>query len=67
MRTSSVQVATAFMAVVRDGADVGGSLIHSPYAAVDAQTMLRLAYTYGSAFKEASHDGSPRFSDAVGG
>ncbi len=50
MRTSSVQVGTASWRFQRQWElMLGGSLFHSPYAALDAQTMLRLAYTYGSA------------------
>ncbi len=50
MRTSSVQVATASWRFLRQWeAMLGSSLFHSPYAALDAQTMLRLAYTFGSA------------------
>jgi hypothetical protein len=50
MRTSSVQVATASWRFLRQWElMLGGSLFHSPYAAMDAQTMLRLAYTFGSA------------------
>jgi hypothetical protein len=50
MRTSSVQVATTSWRFLRQWeVMLGGSLFHSPYAALDAQAMLRLAYTYGSA------------------
>ncbi len=50
MRTSSVQVATTSWRFQRQWEMMlGGSLFHSPYAALDAQAMLRLAYTYGSA------------------
>ncbi len=50
VRTSSVQVATSSWRFLRQWeVMLGGSLFHSPYAAVDAQAMLRLAYTYGSA------------------
>jgi hypothetical protein len=50
MRTSSVQVATSSWRFQRQWeVMLGGSLFHSPYAAMDAQAMLRLAYTYGSA------------------
>jgi len=50
MRTSSVQVATSSWRFQRQWElMLGGSLFHSPYAALDAQAMLRLAYTYGSA------------------
>jgi len=47
--TSSVQMATSSWRFHRKWElMLGGSLFHSPYAAVDAQGMLRLAYTYGS-------------------
>ena len=49
MRTSSVQVATTTLRVLKQWEmTLGGSLFHSPYAAMDAQAMLRLAYTFGS-------------------
>jgi hypothetical protein len=50
MRTSSVQALTASWRFKSQWElMLGSSLFHSPYAAVDAQSMLRLAYTYGSA------------------
>ena len=50
MRTSSVQVATGSWRFLRQWElMLGGSLFHSPYAAMDAQAMLRLSYVYGSA------------------
>jgi len=50
MRTSSVQLATTSWRFHRRWeAMLGGSLFHSPYAVSDAQAMLRLAYTFGSA------------------
>ena len=49
MRTSSVQVATSSWRFFKQWEMMlGGSLFHSPYAAMDAQAMLRLAYTFGS-------------------
>lgn len=49
MHTSSVQLATTSWRFHRQWeAMLGGSLFHSPYAAMDAQAMLRLAYTFGS-------------------
>lgn len=50
MHTSSVQLATTAWRFHRQWeAMLGGSLFHSPYAAMDAQAMLRLSYTFGSA------------------
>jgi hypothetical protein len=50
VRTSSVQALTTTWRFQKQWElMLGGSLFHSPYAAVDAQSMLRLAYTYGSA------------------
>ena len=49
MKTSSVQMATTSWRFVKKWElMLGGSLFHSPYAAMDAQAMLRLAHTYGS-------------------
>jgi hypothetical protein len=48
MSTSSVHVATASWRFVRNWeAMLAGSVFHSPYAATDAQTLLRIAYTFG--------------------
>ena len=50
VRTSSVQLATTSWRFHRRWeAMLGGSLYHSPYAAMDAQAMLRIACTFGSA------------------
>ena len=50
MRSSSVQMATTSWRFHRSWETMlGGSLFHSPYSAMDAQAMLRVAYTFGSA------------------